>query len=213
MIRSGPRTTVAAEQERVTDRITGVVLAGGQATRFGGQPKGLELIRGTRIIDRVVAALRPVTDDLLLVANDPDAATWLPGIRTVADVRTGAGSLGGLYSALVHARTPIIVVAWDMPFVTASLLASLPRRDADVVVFQSRSTRGLEPLCAFYRPSCIGPIEQQIDAGDLRVVGFFDRMRTVTLPPPADPDTTFMNVNTPSDLALAEGLAAGQITG
>ncbi|HZS59528.1 MAG TPA: molybdenum cofactor guanylyltransferase [Gemmatimonadaceae bacterium] len=197
----------------MTDRVTGVVLAGGRSTRFGGQPKGLELIRGTRIIDRVVSALRPVTDDLLLVANDPDAPTWLPGIRTVADVRTGAGSLGGIYSALVHARTPVIVVAWDMPFVTASLLASLHNHDADVVVFQSRSTRGLEPLCAFYRPSCIGPIEQQIDAGDLRVVGFFDRMRTVTLPPPADPDMTFMNVNTPSDLALAEGLAAGQITG
>jgi len=38
-------------------------------------------------------------------------------------------------------------------------------------------------------------------------------MRVMRLPAPADPDMTFMNVNTPSDLALAEGLAAGQITG
>jgi molybdopterin-guanine dinucleotide biosynthesis protein A len=195
------------------ERVTGVVLAGGQASRFGGQPKGLELVRGTRIIDRVVAALRAVSDEMLLVANDPAAPDWLPGIRTVQDVRPGNGSLGGIYSALVHARTPVIVVAWDMPFVTASLLAPLLATDADVVVYESRSPRGVEPLCAFYRPSCIEPIEQHINAGDLRVVGFFDHVRVVRLPPPADPDLTFMNVNTPSDLALAEGLAAGQITG
>jgi molybdopterin-guanine dinucleotide biosynthesis protein A len=200
---------VAAERER----ITGVVLAGGQATRFGGQPKGLELVRSTRIIDRVVAALRPATDDLLLIANDSDAATWLPDVRTLGDVRPGFGSLGGIYSALVHAGTPVIVVAWDMPFLTPPVLTQLRNHDADVVVYESRSTRGVEPLCAYYRPSCIGPIERQIDAGDLRVVGFFDQVRVVRLPAPVDPHMTFMNVNTPSDLALAEGLAAGQITG
>ena len=195
------------------ERVTGVVLAGGQATRFGGQPKGLELIRGVRIIDRVVAALRTVSDDLLLVANDPAADRWLPGVRTVADVRPGCGSLGGIYSALVHARSPVIVVAWDMPFVTASLLAPLLAHDAEGVVYESGSRRGVEPMCAYYRPSCIEPIEQRINTGDLHVVGFFESVRVVRLPPPADPDETFMNVNTPSDLALAEGLAAGQITG
>ena len=197
------------------ERVTGVVLAGGQATRFGGQSKGLELVRGTRIIDRVVAALRAVVDDLLLVANDPAAAGWLPGVRTVADVRPGCGSLGGILSALVHSGTPVIVVAWDMPFVTPPILTALREAstNADVVVFESRSPRGVEPLCAFYRPSCIEPIERQINADDLRVVGFFDRVRVTRLPAPADPDMAFMNVNTPSDLALAEGLAAGQITG
>ena len=195
------------------ESVTGVILAGGQATRFGGQPKGLELVRGTRIIDRVAAALRAVADDLLLVSNDSDAATWLPGVRTVRDVRPGSGSLGGIHTALMHAGTSVIIVAWDMPFVTSTLLAPLRETDADVVVYESRSPRGVEPLCAFYRPSCLGPIEQQIDTGDLRVVGFFDRVRVVRLPPPMDPDVTFMNVNTPSDLALAEALAAGQITG
>jgi molybdopterin-guanine dinucleotide biosynthesis protein A len=197
------------------ERVTGVILAGGQATRFGGQPKGLELVGGARIIDRVAAALRAVADDLLLVANQPEASMWLPGIRTMSDVRPGFGSLGGIYSALVHAGQPVLIVAWDMPFVGASVLDELRTTgaNADVVVFESRSTRGVEPLCAFYRPTCIVPIERHMDGGDLRVVGFFESVRVVRLPPPADPDKTFMNVNTPSDLALAEGLATGQITG
>jgi molybdopterin-guanine dinucleotide biosynthesis protein A len=197
------------------ERVTGVVLAGGQATRFGGQPKGLELIRGTRIIDRVVNALSPATDDLLLVANDPLGSTWLPGIRTVSDIRPGRGSLGGIHAALMHAGKPILVVAWDMPFVTTQILAALRAAgaQADVVVPESGSPRGVEPLCAFYRPRCIPAIEERLDAGDLRVIGFFDRVRVARIPAPQDPDVVFMNINTPSELALAEALAAGQITG
>ncbi|MEY4608770.1 MAG: MobA-like transferase domain, partial [Gemmatimonadota bacterium] len=40
---------------------TGVILAGGGATRFGGRPKGLEVVAGERIIDRVARGLRMVT--------------------------------------------------------------------------------------------------------------------------------------------------------
>jgi molybdopterin-guanine dinucleotide biosynthesis protein A len=214
MTRSGRPTPVA------TDSVTGVILAGGQATRFGGRPKGLELVRGTRIIDRVATALREVTDDLLLVANDPGAEGWLPGVRTVRDPRPGAGSLGGLYAAVVHAGGGALVVAWDMPFVPGGLLRALrdAGADADAAVPESGSRRGLEPLCAFYRPVCAVAIERRLDASDLRVVSFFDDVRLARLPLEqverfGDPRVMFMNVNTAQDLALAEGLGAGQITG
>ena len=72
---------------------TGVILAGGAARRFGGQPKGLASVDGVRIVDRVARALRLVTEDLLLVANAPNAAEWLPGVRTVADRRPSEGAL------------------------------------------------------------------------------------------------------------------------
>lgn len=115
---------------------TGVVLAGGAASRYGGLPKGLERVAGRRIIDRVADALRDVTDDLLLVANDPAAADWLPGIRVQQDLVPNAGGLGGIHAALHAARTPVLIVAWDMPFVPAALLARLRElgRSADVAV-------------------------------------------------------------------------------
>ena len=78
----------------------GVILAGGGATRFGGAPKGLQVVEGARIIDRVAAALREATDELLLVANDPGVAAWLPGVRTAADVRTGEGAAATLGKSL-----------------------------------------------------------------------------------------------------------------
>ena len=131
----------------------GVILAGGGATRCGGEPKGLRLVEGTRIIDRVAAALRGVADELLLIANDPAADTWLPGVRTAADVRRGDGALGGLHAALSHAGGhAVLVVAWDMPFASEGLLRALRaagEQGYDAVVPESETSgRGVEPLCA-----------------------------------------------------------------
>lgn len=194
---------------------TGVVLAGGAATRYGGLPKGLETVGGRRIIDRVVDALMDVTDDLLLVANDPAASQWLPGVRVQQDLVPNAGGLGGIHAALHHAGRPVLIVAWDMPFVPAGLLRRLRELgdSADVAVPESGSRRGVEPLCAFYAPACLPAIEQSLADGDRRVVGFHERVRVARLPAGevsafGDPELLFMNVNTPDDLARAETHAA-----
>lgn len=194
--------------------VTGAILAGGRSTRYGGLPKGLEVVHGQRIIDRVRSALEPVVDDLLLVANDDAAADWLPGVRTVRDVLRDVGSVAGIHAALVHAASPVIVVAWDMPFVTTGLLRALrdAGRDADAAVPESDSRRGLEPLCAYYASPCAAAIERRIAAGDRRVVAFYDDVRVARLPAEdvarfGDPALMFMNVNTPEERIVAEAHA------
>jgi molybdopterin-guanine dinucleotide biosynthesis protein A len=193
-----------------TPRCVGVILAGGGATRYGGLPKGLEVVEGARMIDRVAAALRPVTDELLLVANAPDARFWLPGVRTEVDVRRGEGALGGLHGALAHARgDAVLVVAWDMPFASEGLLRALRARGEqgfDAVVPESETSgRGIEPLCAWYGPACLAAIERRLDAGDRRVISFHDDVRTARLSTAevsqwGDPARIFFNVNSPDDL-------------
>lgn len=196
-------------------RCTGVILAGGQASRYDGRAKGLEIVGGTRIIDRVATALAEAADDLLLIANTPDAESWLSGVRTAADVLPGQGSLGGIHAALAHATTSVLVVAWDMPFVPAELLSCLRALGAraDAAVPESDSRRGLEPLCAWYSQACLAPIERRLQAGDRRVVSFFDDVRVARLGAQdvrqfGDPELMFMNVNTPDELAKAEEHAA-----
>ena len=195
----------------MTAGCTGVILAGGRATRYGGAPKGLVEVGGRRIIDRVRAALEDAADDLLLIANDEAASGWLPDVRCAPDVRTDAGSLGGIHAALVHASRAVLVVAWDMPFVTGSLLHHLRElgQSVDAAVPESGSKRGVEPLCAYYGAACLPAIERRLDAGDRRVVAFFDDVRVAYLDAAGvavhgDPTRLFMNVNTPDDLALAE---------
>jgi molybdopterin-guanine dinucleotide biosynthesis protein A len=197
----------------VTRRCTGAILAGGQATRYGGRAKGLERVGGRRVIDRVAEVLAATTDELLLIANDPAAAGWLPGVRVERDLRPGCGSLGGIHAALAHSGGAVLVVAWDMPFVPASLLTALRAfgelTEVDAAVPESDSRRGLEPLCAYYSERCVVPVERRLDAGDRRVVSFFDDVRVARIPAGemarfGDPALMFMNVNSPDELALAE---------
>jgi molybdopterin-guanine dinucleotide biosynthesis protein A len=192
---------------------TGVILAGGRASRFGGRPKGLEVVAGSRIIDRVAATLRDATDELLLVSNDAAASTWLPGVRTVGDLRPGAGPLGGIHSAIAQGNgSGALVLGWDMPFVPAGLLRALRllgEGGFDVAVAESGTTEPcVEPLCAWYGPGCLAAIERRLDAGDHRVAGFFPdvhvaRLAAADVAQWGDPQRIFWNVNSPDDLANA----------
>jgi molybdopterin-guanine dinucleotide biosynthesis protein A len=194
--------------------IRGALIAGGQATRFGNRPKGLEVVGGVRILDRLVAAFEAAFGaPPLLIANAPDAATWHPGLRAIPDARPGTGALGGIYTAILAAPAPVVVAAWDMPFVSAHLLLALADglRDADACLPESSGPRGLEPLCAAYGPACGPAIAASLEAGDLRAVGFHDRIKvgilsTTRVRAIGDPASLFFNVNTADDLAEADRL-------
>jgi molybdopterin-guanine dinucleotide biosynthesis protein A len=192
---------------------TGAIIAGGRATRLGGVPKGLERVGGVRMIDRVAAALGESCDDLIVVANDTAAAEWVPGARVVADLRPGAGALGGLHAALASAREAVLVLAWDSPFVPGGLLRALrgagQAAGADAAMPVSHSPLGFEPLCAWYRASCRAAVERHLDAGDLRAGGWQGEVRSVRVDasPWGEPDEIFFNVNTPADLEMADSRA------
>jgi molybdopterin-guanine dinucleotide biosynthesis protein A len=195
-------------------QVRGAILAGGGATRFGGRPKGLELVGGARILDLLVERFLEALGALpLLVANDPDAAAWRTGLDVVPDVHPGAGALGGILTAVSADPAPVVCVAWDMPFVPASLLRVLAAElaGADAVLPASGGRRGVEPMCAGYGPACASPIRAAIAAGDLRAISFHSAVRTCILPAEAvaaygDPSTLFFNVNSQDDLTQADAL-------
>ncbi len=200
--------------------VVGVVLAGGANSRFGG-PKGLERVGGRRIVDRVVAALAAVTPDLLLVANAPEAAGWLPGVPIVGDAIPGGGGLSGVHAALAHAQRPIVAVAWDMPFVTGALLGALARKRAeestDACFAESPSPVGLEPFCACYAPGCLAPLAAALAAGNCGGAQFARSLARVSwirnreLAAFGDPGRLFLSVNTVADLARADAMCTGTV--
>ena len=194
--------------------VTGAILAGGGATRFGGTPKGLESVGGRRVLDRLVDAfLVAIGDPPILVANAPEAPRWTPDLRVVRDLIPGAGSLGGLYTAVETSSAPVVCVAWDMPFVPAGLIDMLASAiaETDVVIPASAGRRGVEPLCAAYAPVCAAPMRRKIEAQDLRAIAFHEEVRVSilsldTIRRFGDPDVLFFNVNTPEDLIKADRL-------
>jgi molybdopterin-guanine dinucleotide biosynthesis protein A len=193
------------------------VLAGGASRRMGGSPKGLEVVGKHRIIDRVAAALRDACGEVILAANDPEAASWLPGVPVVADIHPGAGGMAGVEAALQRSGTAL-VVAWDMPFVPARLLAEIVRlagdTTADLVLPQSDSPYGFEPFCALYDARALPALTAFLANGGGAARDFVARIERVHRIPLrdvsafGDPATMFLSVNTTQDLARARTIAA-----
>ncbi len=167
------------------------------------------------MVDRVAAALRETTDDLLLVANDPGADAWLPGVRRIADLRPGLGPLGGIHAALTHGGGAVLVVAWDMPFVAPALLAELRRlgRVGHTAVVPESADGRLEPACALYAAVCRAEIERWLDSGRSGATAFLEQCPGAHRIPVAevasfgDPSRLFFSINTPAALEQAEALA------
>lgn len=198
----------------MTDGVRGAVLAGGAASRFGGRPKGLERVGGRRMLDYVVSNLRDATGELpFLVANAPDADTWHPGLQVVRDVLPQRGSLGGIYTAVTTAQEPVLLVAWDMPFVPVPLLQALIEglNGYDAFLPESGGKRDVEPLCGVYGPACGPAIRERLEQEDYRAIGFHDAVRVGRMPLAevsrhGDPALLFYNVNTAEELAEAEAM-------
>jgi molybdopterin-guanine dinucleotide biosynthesis protein A len=192
-------------------RVTGVIQAGGKSTRMGGAPKALLELGGQRIIERVAAVLRSVVDDVLIVTNTPELYAFL-GLPMVADVFPDHGSLGGIYSGLAAASgEAAFTVACDMPFLRADVARLVIDHAAEGDVVIPRVGEQFETLHAVYGKRCLGPMEERLRAGRLKIVGFFDDVHVLEIPESdvarhADPTVVFMNVNTPAELERARSL-------
>jgi len=193
-------------------RVTGVIQAGGKSTRMGGRPKALIELGGRRIVERVLSALVPAVDDVLIVTNTPELYAFL-GLPMVADVYPDHGSLGGIYSGLTAAPgQAAFTVACDMPFLHPEVVKLVVARadQGDVVI--PRVGDQHETMHAAYAKACLPHIEARLHAGQLRIVGFFAEVRVVEIAE-ADiarfrkPEIAFMNVNTPNELERARALA------
>ncbi len=194
--------------------LTVVIQAGGESRRMGSN-KALLPFLGQPLIARVLERVRPLADEILITTNQHEGFEFLD-LPLVADVLPGSGALGGLYTALLSARQPLVaVVACDMPFASRELLAYqrdlLVAEEADVVL--PATEQGLEPLHALYRrETCLPAVEAALKQGERRVISWFGQVRVRALTPAEiaaiDPaGRAFMNVNTPEDLLQAERLA------
>src|SRR6185503_4581209 len=167
------------------------ILSGGQARRFGGRDKGALLVDGRSIRERQLEALAAITSDIMIV--------------------------GGGHAALSEAAgEATIVIACDMPFVSAPLLEHLLTltRDADIVV--PRDGRGYHPLCAAYTRACLAPAAAHLANGRLKMTDLFEelRVRVVTaeeIDVFGNPNRLLANVNTPAEYGGLEPIQGYQL--
>ena len=187
---------------------TAAILAGGQARRLGGRDKSQIVIGGRTILDRLIDTLHLVVDRVVVVTGDPSRIRE-PRVTVVQDLVPGAGGLGGIYTALATADERVLVVACDMPFLTAPFLARVLEAGGDTDAAVPRDDAGYHPLCACYSQACAEPIRRRVEAGVLKVLDLFGDIRVRDIGPEEiaahDPDgLLLLNINTPDDLSRAE---------
>jgi len=200
----------------VDNDTSAIILAGGRSTRLG-RDKASEVLVGVSLLQRAVSHVAPLVREIIVVQA---AGQRMPDIDATTevvywqDIYPEMGPLGGIYTGLLEAGNDwAITVACDMPLLQPALLRELlglATADYDAVV----PTNDLylpEPLCAVYKRTCLEAIEAQINANQLKVALFFDKVRVRYVPPAEwrawDPDgRAFLNVNREEDLKRAEAL-------
>ncbi|MBW8861132.1 MAG: molybdenum cofactor guanylyltransferase [Acidobacteria bacterium] len=204
------------------------ILAGGRATRFGGRDKSALVVDGRPIVERQVAELLTIVDDIMLVGARPDGARAFQAsglaafhasdhYRAIADIVPGCGPLGGLHAALTGMRGDrVFVVACDMPYVDAAFAEYLLSLAADAAVVVPQTDRGYHPLCAVYTRVCLEPVAARLAQRRLALRDLFADVptRIVTIAEMSRfgaPSRLLANVNTPDEYAGLDALQSHKL--
>jgi molybdopterin-guanine dinucleotide biosynthesis protein A len=187
----------------------GAILAGGQARRFGGRDKSRLEIDGSPIIVRQVELLQRTTDEVFLVGHDPARFADL-GLPVFPDRVSGAGALGGIYTALASTSADrVLVIACDMPFLVEGLLRALLIQAGTGDGAWVRTARGPEPLVACYRQSALAAIHDAIVSGHFKAADMGQYLKLAELSEEdvqafGPPDHVLANLNSPEDYARVQ---------
>jgi molybdopterin-guanine dinucleotide biosynthesis protein A len=196
-----------------------VILVGGEAKRAGGREKYFFSFDGATFLDRLIRALSPVTDEVVLVARDESQCerfSGYPSVRCTVDRRRGLGPIGGLHAgALSASGRSLFVVACDMPCVKPEVVERLfslkGRRDAAIPCWK----KGMyEPLHAVYDRAALQRYLE--DHEDLSLRAMVHSLDCLFVPVDElrdlDPDLrTFTNVNRVDDLSLLGGDCGNEV--
>lgn len=195
--------------------LTVSIQAGGKSTRMG-QDKALMPFLGRPLIERIIARVAPIADEIIITTNDPQAYRFL-GLPLFTDIHPERGALGGLQTALACASHPLVaVLACDMPFASPELIdfqkRTLLNENADVVI--PGGPEGLQPLHSLYRrETCLPACENAILADQWKLISWFPQVKVRTLQPdeirPYDQaGLVFWNLNTLEEFHRAEAIAS-----
>jgi molybdopterin-guanine dinucleotide biosynthesis protein A len=192
------------------DQISGLILAGGRATRMGGVDKGLQLHLGVPLALHALNRLKPQVAALMLNANRNFAAYETMGVPVWSDDPADfSGPLAGMLAGLEHCSTQYLAtVPCDSPNFPADLVARLmagfASTGADIVTAYTREGAELraQPVFCVMKASLRGSLRQFIDSGERKTGLFAARHNGARVV--FDDAAAFANANTLGELATLQ---------
>lgn len=191
-------------------RCSGAILAGGRSRRMG-RDKASVVVGGVTLLERTVATLQAVCDEVMVVVARGGAPAELPpDVRIIVDRLPDAGPLGGLEAALAAATHELVVVAAvDMPDLAGAVLAAQlamaeSHPDLEAITLPCQGSPDGEPLHAVYRRATLPRITALLASGERRMGAMLAGLSVGQLPAATlgrlDPrGVSARNLNTPEE--------------
>ncbi|MGI9265552.1 MAG: molybdenum cofactor guanylyltransferase MobA [Gammaproteobacteria bacterium] len=188
------------------DQITGLVLAGGQGSRLGGQDKGLIELNGRPMIEHVLSRLSPQVGKVFINANRNMESYGGYGCEVISDSHTGfQGPLAGMASGLQHSTSKyLLCVPCDSPLLLANLadrlLEACSQQTARIAI--PHDGNRTHPVFALIDCSLRGSLGDYLAGGDRKIDRWMSQHQMITVDF-SDAPECFSNVNTEDDLERA----------
>ncbi len=183
------------------------MLAGGRSARFG-RDKLAEPIDGQPMLHHATAAVRTLTDEIVVVAGVETGPSVPGGVTVIHDDRPFEGPLSALGIGLSASTADrVIVVAGDMPTLVPAVLGRLLAalgEDATATILEVDGPRAILPMALTRGPASTAA-RGLVDAGERRLGALLELMDVQVVPSAEwridDPDgRTLRDVDTPADL-------------
>lgn len=184
-----------------SEAITGVVLAGGRATRMGGVDKGLQLLNGRPLWRHVADSLEPQVGRLVISANRNLEYWHTSGYAVYRDTQADfPGPLAGMLAVMQQVDSPWFVFCpCDTPFIPSFLVERFLQQKASAPVVWVHDGERDHPAVALVHRQIIPELEAYLAHGERRVMVFMRQVggRPVNF---SDVKSAFINVNTLDEL-------------
>lgn len=191
------------------EKITGVILAGGQGRRMGSVDKGLVELRGRPMAEWVIERLRPQVDELIINANQNAERYAAFGFPVFPDDIGGfAGPLAGLHAALSRAQHPLVATApCDSPFLPTDLVDRLYRAldAAGAELAVARTFDQPHPVFCLCRRDVLAHLDEFLVGGGRKIDYWYATLKIVEVQFD-DEEQAFRNINTRDELDSLDSL-------
>lgn len=160
--------------------ITGIILAGGRSCRFG-EDKGLYELHGKKLIEYAIDILKPLCHEVFIITNDPNAYCFT-GLKTLVDIHSGCGPLGGIHAGLTYSVTDAnLFISCDMPWIPTALLKELIDKSSYYQMVLPTHKSFIETMSGYIHRNCLAEIEKSIKEKRYKVLDAIKPLKVLYL--------------------------------
>lgn len=189
--------------------LNGIILAGGLSSRFGSCKSRLS-IDGKSILENTYTLLMKYCSSVAISCHEDRK---IEGYPCIYDIKPCYAPIIGIYSALIHFKSPILVLSCDLPFIDENAIQRLIITRNKVIQIHKQlfmttyyidKSKSIEPLIAIYEYESLKLLEKALEEEKYtlhKVISEENQYHIIT-----DEKKAFFNINFPEDLQRAKEL-------